>query len=285
MEPIEDIEAIIKKKLHAKADATLHDRVLAQVRRAYQHEKPTTPALCAPVARRTFMRSPITKLAVAAAIIAAVVLGLSEFIGSDGGSGVVWAEVAERLEASEGVIYRVTLSHSTLSDNMPDYSLSYLSATRSRQDAYKGAEVTQSIYCDFENETVVWVGHEMKRYSQQAMDEQTRREQHGAWSNPTKWVQEFLSRNYTELEQQTIGGVLCDGIEITDPTFVTATFAVETLVARVWVSVETGYPVLLEGDMSGVSIRISGTLDQFQWDAELDESLFEAEIPEGYEET
>jgi hypothetical protein len=285
MEPIENIEAIIRKKLHAKADVTLHDRVLARVRRAYQHEEHTTSALCEPAVRRSIMKSPITKLAVAAAIIAAVVLGLFEFIGGDGGSGVVWAEVAERLEASEAVIYRVTLSHSTLGDNAPDYSMSYLSATRSRQDAYKGAEVTQSIYCDFENETVAWVGHEMKRYSQQAMDEQTRREQHGAWSNPTKWVQEFLSRDYTELGQKTIDDELCDGIEITDPTFVTATFAVETLVARVWVSVETGYPVLLEGDMSGGGIRISGTLDQFQWDAELDESLFEPEIPEGYEET
>lgn len=284
MEPIEDIEATIKKKLHAKADATLHDRMLARVQRAYQHDEQTTLALCEPAARRSIMKNSITKLAIAAAIIVAVVLGLPEFIGGDGGSGVVWAEVAERLEASEGVIYRVTLSHSTLGDNAPDYSMSYLSATRSRQDAYKGDEVTQSIYCDFENETVTWVGHEMKRYSQQTMDEQTRREQHGAWSNPTKWVQEFLSRDYTELGQKTIDSELCDGIEITDPTFATATFAVETLVARVWVSMETGYPVLLEGEMSGGGIRIGGKLDQFQWDAELDASLFKLNVPADYKE-
>jgi hypothetical protein len=176
------------------------------------------------------------------------------------------------------------LTHSTLGDNAPDYTLSYLSATRSRQDVYKGDEVTQSVYCDFDADTVVWVGHEMKRYSQQPMDEQTRREQHGAWSNPTKWVGEFLSRDYTELGQKTINGEVCDGIEITDPTFGAATFAVESLVARVWVSVETGYPVLLEGEMSGGGIRIGGTLDRFEWNAELDDDLFEPEIPEGYEQ-
>ena len=124
----------------------------------------------------------------------------------------------------------------------------------------------------------------MKRYSQQAMDEQARREPHEAWSNLTKWVQEFLSRNYTKLEQKTIDGALCDGIEITDPTFAAATFAVESLVARVWVSVETGYPVLLEGDMSGGGIRIRDVLDQFEWNATLDEDVFEPEIPESYDQ-
>ena len=52
------------------------------------------------------MRSPVIKLAIAAAIIAAVILGLFEFIGRGNTSGVVWAEVAQKVQASQGVIFR-----------------------------------------------------------------------------------------------------------------------------------------------------------------------------------
>lgn len=282
MRPAEDIRQMIHR-WNDKTSAQMDEQVLGDMGRALEQSQ-RQAARGGPHIRGLTMRNPIAKLAVAAAIIAAVVLGLFEFSGSDGGSGVVWAEVAERLEASQRVSYRITLTHSTLGDSAPDYSMSYLSATRSRQDAYTGDEVTQSIYCNFDADTIVWIGHETKKYSQQPMDEQTRREQHGAWSNPTKWVQEFLSRAYTELGQKTVDGELCDGIEITDPTFGVATFAVESLVARVWVSVETGYPVLLEGEMSGGGVRIGGVLDRFEWDAELGDDLFEPEIPEDYEQ-
>ena len=79
-------------------------------------------------------------------------------------------------------------------------------------------------------------------------------------------------------------GVLCEGIETTDPTFGVANFPVDSLVARVWVNVETGYPVALEAEIIGDNgqTRITGILDQFQWDVELDESVFEPSIPEGY---
>lgn len=228
------------------------------------------------------MRSPITKLAIAATVVVAVLIGLSQLGGSS--SGVAWGEVAQRTKASQAVIYRNRTTHSSLGDSGPDYAISYLSATRSRQDAYKGGEVIHSFYCDFDAETIVWLDHGSRKYVRQAMDEQTRREQHGRWANPGHWVEEFLSRDYTDLGRRTIDGVLCEGIEIADPSFAVATFPVERLVARVWVSVETGYPVLLEGDItgSGGTPHIVGTLDQIQWDAAIDPSAFEPDIPPDY---
>ena len=53
-----------------------------------------------------------------------------------------------------------------------------------------------------------------------------------------------------------------------------------------WVSVDTGYPVLFESSMSaeyqGTLGESEYTMDQFQWDAELDPSLFEPNIPPDY---
>ena len=50
--------------------------------------------------------------------------------------------------------------------------------------------------------------------------------------------------------------------------------------------VETQYPVLLESKISaehnGEVLGSEGVMDQFQWDVELDPSLFEPNIPPDY---
>jgi len=48
---------------------------------------------------RLIMKSPITKLAVATAIIIAVLFGIYLFGGSIGGTSVAWADIAERFES------------------------------------------------------------------------------------------------------------------------------------------------------------------------------------------
>jgi hypothetical protein len=232
---------------------------------------------------RIIMKNPITKLTVAAAVIAVVGLAIFEFISTGSKSSVVWAEVAKKVEASRGVIYRNRATRSGRPDEGA-YTMTYLSPTHSRTDSYKGDEITRTSYCDFDKRTVVWLAHDAKKYIQEAMSEQTMREQHGAWANPSRWVQEFLSKDYRKLGQKTVDGVLCEGLETTDPTFGVANFKVDSLVARVWVSVEMGYPVLLEGEVVGDNgqLRMTGILDQFQWDVELDPSTFEPKIPSDY---
>jgi len=236
--------------------------------------------------RKTIMTSTITKLAAAAVIIAVVVLGLFEFVNTGSKSNVVWAEVAQKVQASRGVIYhnRATVSGQA-SDS--DYSIVYLSDTKSRHDSYKAEEIIRTTYCDFNAKTVTFIAHDAKKYTQETMSEETLREQHGAWSSPRRWITEFLSRDYRKLGQKTIEGVLCEGLETTDTTFGAATFEVDSMLARVWVSIETGYPVMLEGDITGggnEKIHIKGVLDQFQWDVELDTGIFEPNIPPDYEQ-
>jgi hypothetical protein len=55
---------------------------------------------------------------------------------------------------------------------------------------------------------------------------------------------------------------------------------------RLWVSAETGYPVLFERKMSaeveGEAGQSECIMDQFQWDVELDPGIFEVDIPPDY---
>ncbi|MHC4228459.1 MAG: hypothetical protein ACYSW0_13625, partial [Planctomycetota bacterium] len=77
------------------------------------------------------MKSPIAKLAATAAIITVVALGLFEFIGTDGASGVVWAEVARKVQSSQGLVYRCVVRGSDTSDE-PDFLISYNRPRHSR---------------------------------------------------------------------------------------------------------------------------------------------------------
>jgi len=285
MEPIEDIEAIIKKKLHAKADATLHDRVLAQVRRAYQHDERTTPALCEPAVRRPIMKSPLTKVAIAAAIIVAVVLGLFEFIDTGSTSGVAWAQVAQNVEASPGVIWRLrgTGSRDPNDDWPNSYQITWRSPAITRTDRYRGGQIYRTIYYNLDTKTMIGVLYDAQMYSKEIMSDervQKARADKDRWTDSQSLISHLLALKHHALDQKMIDGVLCEGIETTDASGL----PVKSFTARGWVSVETGYPVLGEVEVVDEGdVRHTTTLDQFQWNVDLSAEGVEPEIPADYE--
>jgi len=272
MKPLSNIEETIRTKLHVRADVTLHDRVLARVRQAHQHDEHTTLAPSEPVIRRSIMKSPLTKVAIAAAVIVAVVLGLFEFLGSGGTSGVVWAEVIKNVEASRGVIFRTRDSGSRdPNDDWPNgYRIFWRSPAVSRMDVYRGGQIYRTIYLDYDGKTTIGVLHDARRYSKEAMNDETMRGGRG-WSDPQGLLKLALSVEHRKLGQKTIDGVLCEGIEGTGPDGSTG---------RMWVGVETGYPVLVE--IEGVD-GSTGTMDQFRWNVDLSAEGVEPEIPAGYD--
>jgi hypothetical protein len=71
--------------------------ILTELLEAQKKSKETKPAFALPEIRRQIMKSPITKLAAAATIIIALVVGISHFGGSV--ESVAWADVAERFES------------------------------------------------------------------------------------------------------------------------------------------------------------------------------------------
>lgn len=287
MRSTENIEKLVKNlNLEIDTNTQKDQKVLNELIDLQNKSIKQPSASVLPYTWRKIMKNHITKLAAAALVIAAAVLGLFEFLGGNNSSGVVWAEVAQKVEASRGVIYRNRATRLGQPADS-DYSIIYLSDNKSRNDSYKGKEIIRTIYCDFNAKTIAFIAHDIKKYTQEAMSEETLREQHGAWASPKRWITEFLSRDYRKLGQKTIDGVLCEGLETTDTTFGVATFEVDSMLARVWVSVETGYPVMLEGEVTGGAdekINIKGILDQFQWDVELDPSIFEPNIPPDYEQ-
>jgi hypothetical protein len=114
-------------------------------------------------------------------------------------------------------------------------------------------------------------------------------EQHDDWINPRYLVQTILACKHRKLGQKTIEGILCEGIETTDPAALghlpipVTRLDVEM---QLWVNAKTEYPILFESKKSfeynGEVFESESVMDQFQWDVELGPSIFEPNIPSDY---
>ncbi len=283
------LEDIVGKDLDVRASDGTYDRMRDIVLSAHGPARTTESAATLIREGRTIMRNPITKLAVAAAILIALGLGVLEFISTGGKSGVVWAQVADRVEASRGFIYRTrqTQTRADMDRPMEHRMIHYqCPAHGSRCEGYQGDRLTMNGYASFDEGTQVILFHDMKRYTQRtlpplstgAMGEMS------AGDMPKAMVRQFTSGDYKELGRRTINGVEAEGIEVQNPPGYMANFQVDSRTAQLWVSVETGYPVLIESEVVGNNgtLRIKTIEDQFQWDVEFDPSEFKAVIPSDY---
>ena len=237
------------------------------------------------------MKNPITKFAAAAVIIIAITLGLFEFIDTGSQSGVVWAEVIKNMEASPGVIFRIKeTGKGDPNEQWPNgYRVMQRNATLSRLDWYRGDQIHRTVYFDLSGKTKIWVAHDASVYHKETMSDEeieNMRGNEGGWINPQALISFCLThaRERKELGQKMIDGILCGGMEgkaANDDSNPPA----KSFVGRLWVSVETGYPVRLEIEAIGEdgSIRETSTIDQFQWNTDLSPENVEPEIPADYE--
>ena len=280
-------ENIVRKDLDVRARDGTYDRMRDIVLSAHGPTKTTESAM--PILKgRTIMRNPIAKLAVAAALLTALGLGVWAFLSTGHHSGVVWAQVADRVNASGGFIYRTRtiqtdpghegpIEFTTMTYNSPAHGL--------RIEGIEGAAVDS--YTSYDNGTRVSLFHDMKRYTQHTLPPRPA----GAEAEPPAgamakaMIQQFTFGGYRELGRRTIDGVEAEGIETENPLGFGGNFPVDSVTAQLWVSVETGYPVLMKSNIVGINGTLHNQMimDQFQWDVDLDPSEFTAEIPPDYE--
>lgn len=293
MKPAENIEierTVKNLDLGVETNAQADQAVLSELLDAQKQSMKHHSAFILPNIGRFIMKSPMTRLAAAAVIITAISLGLFEFIGTGSSSGVVWAEVARNVQASPGVIFRIRKTGSgDPNDQWPNgYTVMQRNATLSRTDWYRGDQIHRTVYFDLVGKTRIWVAHDASVYSEEAMsDEDIQKMQANGlgWTDPKALINRGLTREHHKLGWKTIDGVRCEGIETNDAGGDFFRFPLKSFSGRLWVSVETGYPVLLELNVIGGddgSIHHMTTLDQFQWNVDLSPEDVEPEIPADY---
>ena len=153
------------------------------------------------------MKNNITKIAVAAIIIVAILTGISRLGGK--GTSVVWGEVAEKMQASRGLIYRENHLNET---DEAIYFMYYDCPTHGRTDFYKQGQIVRSIYSNYSTRDFLVIQYDDKCYFNHPMDEKDIQD-HQRQMHLNNWIEAISSRQHTNLGQRKIDGVLCEGIE------------------------------------------------------------------------
>ena len=120
-----------------------------------------------------------------------------------------------------------------------------------------------------------------KKYARQALSEKAVKEM--GRDGAREVVARFMATEYKKLGRKQIGEVEVEGIEVYDATVIDGLEA-ESFISRLWVDRATELPVLLESEivLAGGKVKLNVILDRFEWNVELERSLFEPHIPEDY---
>ena len=227
------------------------------------------------------MKSPITKLAVAAVVIIVVLIGINQFGGSVDMASVAWAEVFEAMEDVPTVIFEMT-NVTTLWENQTISTVSKVydaGEYGNRVDIYMNSELVMQKYA-LPNENIAYrIRPKEKMYSHfELLQDHVATEE----DFPRQWVKTILSEDYTHLGSNNINGFDVEGVEVNNSELLKG----DQGLVRLWVDVETNLPVLIELERWMLEDDVETTMEffigNFQWNVGLNEEFFIPNISDDY---
>ncbi len=271
-----------------------HDDLRRQMLRVFNKAEEQSRKRIMPngILRRTIMKSPITKLAAAAAIIIAILAGLPFF--SSNGSSVALADVLERVERSRAFMYRMKMTMTgAMMSGMPDgkkemegtitISNDYgMKMEMTTTDADSGEEETiQQMYIIPDKRTAISLMPKQKKYMRMEFDDDLLARMKKQNNDPREMIKQIMGCEYTELGRSVIDGIDVEGFHTTDPAYYAG--AMEHVECTLWVDVEKWLPVRIEMDFKmNEQMQVQGVIYDFKWDIQVDASEFEPVIPEDF---
>ena len=284
MRPADDMDKLIKK-LQFKASADLDKRVHDDISKALAESEETQSAVPQPGIWRTVMKNPIAKLAAAAVIIIAALIGISPISSS----GVALADVLEKVEQVRAFMYKMDIAvtgnvmprdakhQATIIVSLDHGMIMEMTTT----DANGLEKMTQQTYVVPHEKAIILIMPEEEKYARMEIDDEWLARMKKENNDPREMISRILDCEYTELGRSVIDGVAVEGFETTDPTFYG--IGMETAKVTLWVDVRTWLPVLTEMDIemnkqSGMRFVIY----DYRWDIQVDQTEFIPAIPENF---
>jgi len=254
--------------------------------------------------RNIIMKSPLTKLAAAAIVAIACLVGSSLWRGTE--SGIALADVLERIEQvkafrSKGSVImtgpgkpgRVEFRGNSV------FSKEYgsKSTLEVREDPNGRWEPLGERYYYPQKKTFVQIGHPIKTYFRWEVDDAEAQEQQESLSqyiDPGKLLKDIMACKYETLGRSIINGVEVEGFRTTDPNC-RSSFSRSLIKdpqaehdVKIWVDVKTRLPVKCEDFASGLDEMENPGIIQcittdFEWDVPVTAAEFEPPgVPDGY---
>lgn len=285
MRPTEEIEKIIQR-MSFRAGNRMEQRLWADAAKARNESESAKGVPDPKNTGRWIMKYPITKLAAAAAIVTAAVLGLNTVGGPDMAT-VALADVAKKMEQTRNCVFQKTTTASS-EDGVANAfdSLVYYAEDGVRDDVYDKEKIISQVYVQFPERVLVAVDHTSRVFRRMDLaDEDLERL---SPVSPRNFVNLVLSKGeYKRLGRKKVDGILSEGFEFDDKRAMLSMDAdiIESVVTRLWVDVNTDLPVRAEVDCiltDHTKARV--VMYDPRWDVELASDFFEPKIPAGYVE-
>jgi hypothetical protein len=244
---------------------------------------------------RIIMKSPITKLAAAAVVVIACLIGLS--LWKTTGSGIALADVLARVEQVKAVRYTWTYRFSGYKDPNKPYNCDLRStvlmsqeygwkANQEELDPNSGQSTSLETYflLPQKNMSIRIIPKEKKYRLTELDDIYVKRQQQldrELQNDPLSYLRKMLEAQYESLGRSTVDGIAVAGFRTTnkDPNSLTEEEE------KLWVDVKTLLPVRYEEHLTGDDKKWHAreVEDNFQWDVPVDASEIEPPpIPDGY---
>ena len=213
----------------------------------------------------------LAPVAVAACVVIAVAAVVTFLTSGNGGATVAWADVQEMIRNVETLTYKQT---TTMEGDFPEGVPAEMTATmmfmepgRMRMEIAIGSHKAISIM-DMQQKKMISLDEAQKMatvFDLSSMPEESKEQDYLAE------IKKLIEESETELGERTIDGRLAQGYRVEKGG---------NYVMTLWVDAQTCEPIEMELTLfKGEAVT---TMYDFVFNAELDESLFSVEVPEGY---
>jgi len=262
MRPTENIEKLISR-LRVEPRAEMSKRNLDDALAA--HKKVIGSVSSRPTIWRIIMKSRTGKIAAAAVIIVSVVTGI-HFLGGSTES-VAWADVVRPILTARTVVFNVE------GENVPVTRVMNMGTQRVRGEVLSpDGKTVQAIVIDFDASRMLTLIPNQKRAVLIELKDMLEKPENvlEELRNMVTEIQNDPDVSVEPLGEKEIDGRIAQGFRATG-------LDVEL---TVWADPKTSLPIRMEQKWR----QMQFVYTDFQFDIEMDESLFSMEIPEGYSE-
>ena len=233
------------------------------------------------------MKSPITKLATAAVVIIACVIGLS--LWRTTGSGIALADVLARIEKVKAFRFQWNVKITGEDPNKP-YSSEERGTILTSQEYGRKGKIEEldpnggwstfgEAYTFPNKKTQIIINSKWKKYTRTEWDDVFAER---LWQNnpqdPRTFLKKILECKYESMGRATIDGIEVEGFQTTDPNLKPLVGQVD---AKMWVDVKTRLPVRYGFTIAGIE-HMHFEMHDFQWDVPVDAAEFKPVIPDDY---
>ena len=278
-------EELLKADGIDPAGATESERIAFGIMLDEQSKlRQSKPSIAWPDIWRIIMKHKLTKLAAAAVIMIAAIVGLN-IIGGPDIASVALADVAKEIEQIKNCVFSKKTTIVSSEDNRTNAfdSLAYYTEAAVREDVYHDKKIANQVYVKFSEGIVVGIDHKTKVYKQMDLTDEDIEKL--SPTSPKDIVNLILSKGkYKKLGRRIVDGVLSEGFEFSDKRAMLRMDKdkIENVVTRLWVDVNTNLPVRIEIDCVLNNLKANVVMCDPKWDVELESDFFEPKIPVDY---